>query len=445
MKRYIFGTMVLLAAAVLFVWGAERQSQRVNTDLNKTDQKAYINYARQLRESNYQFTGTRNRMPLYPLLMSLAYQPGMDDDDFFEAGKRVNIGLALAVLALTWGVLWFYVNPFDATIAALVTALTVLIYKAPYFQAEILFYGLSFVLFVLLLALVSRPRLVVAVAAGVVAALAHLTKASILPAVALAVACISLLMLLRAFKERPAAESLWQQVKGPVLSLLVFGAVFLAILFPYLRTSKEIYGHYFYNVNSTFYFWYDSWNDVEQGTKAHGDRDGWPDMPPEDTPSIAKYLREHTVQQMLTRIGWGLGVVAYSAAVSSGYLTFVLLYLLFLGILLWQHRVAFWRNVVQSKRLPAVIFVAGYFIGYLLLYAWFTPINAGSRFTLALFLPAMFVFTRLIDYAQRHQWDVTILGAKIPAAALNRFVLLLLVIYLITDFPFKVGSFYGGY
>ena len=88
-------------------------------------------------------------------------------------------------------------------------------------------------------------------------------------------------------------------------------------------------------------------------------------------------------------LGWGLAVVAYSAAVSSGYLTFVLLYLLFLGVVLWQNRLEFWRLVKETKRLSALIFILGYFIGYLLLYAWFTPINAGSRFTLALFLPAL--------------------------------------------------------
>jgi hypothetical protein len=407
-----------------------------------------MNHARRLNESSYQFTGTRNRMPLYPLLMSAFFRQDMSDDDFFELGKQVNTGIGLLVLGLFFGVLWLYTTPFDATIATLVSAFTVFIYKAPYFQAELLFYGLSFGLFVLLVELVSRPRFSVAVPAGVAAALAHLTKASILPAVALAVACMGLLMLLQwrgASKKERGGVSTWKQLQRPALTLVVFGLVFLAILYPYLRTSKEIYGQYFYNVNSTFYLWYDSWEEVERGTKAHGDREGWPDMPLEEIPSLSKYLRDHSGREILTRMGWGLAVVAYSAAVSSGYLMFVLLYLLFLGIVLWQNRVEFWRLVKETKRLPALIFILGYFIGYLLLYAWFTPINAGSRFTLALFLPAMFVFTLFIDRAQRYQLNADLFGARVPTSALNRFILLLLLVYLAIEFPFKVSSFYGGY
>ena len=68
-----------------------------------------------------------------------------------------------------------------------------------------------------------------------------------------------------------------------MLMLIVF--TFLAVEYPHISNSKRIYGHYFYNVNSTFYIWYDSWDDVMQGTRVHGDRVGWPDMPEDQIPS----------------------------------------------------------------------------------------------------------------------------------------------------------------
>ncbi len=64
--------------------------------------------------------------------------------------------------------------------------LTVFAYKAPYFQCETLFYGLTLGLFVLVLRLLQRPHLLTTVLVGSVGALAHLTKASILPTIVLA-------------------------------------------------------------------------------------------------------------------------------------------------------------------------------------------------------------------------------------------------------------------
>ena len=48
------------------------------------------------------------------------------------------------------------------------------------------------------------------------------------------------------------------------------GVVFLATVSPYLHTSKERFGRWFYNVNTSIYMWADSWDEVKQimsGTK----------------------------------------------------------------------------------------------------------------------------------------------------------------------------------
>jgi len=72
-----------LLTAGLYWYGAGKQLTQVNIDMTATDQSAYMAYARALVDSNYTAIGDRNRMPVYPILQSLFYQPGMSDEAFF--------------------------------------------------------------------------------------------------------------------------------------------------------------------------------------------------------------------------------------------------------------------------------------------------------------------------------------------------------------------------
>ena len=70
----------------------------------------------------------------------------------------------------------------------------------------------------------------------------------------------------------------------------------------YIKFNKNI----FYNVNTTFYVWYDSWEQVESGTKKYGDRVGWPDIDESLIPSASKYLQSHTVNEIIERLFFGI-------------------------------------------------------------------------------------------------------------------------------------------
>ena len=74
------------------------------------------------------------------------------------------------------------------------------------------------------------------------------------------------------------------QIKTNLASLFLAICCFLAVIFPYILQSKEMYGQYFYNVNSTFYIWYDSWEDAKQAERDHAFTEGWPDLPSGQVP-----------------------------------------------------------------------------------------------------------------------------------------------------------------
>jgi len=93
-------------------------------------------------------------MPLYPGLMSLFYKEGMSDQEFFERGKKIGIAIGLFGSTVAFLVLSRVSKPVDALTGTAITMFTVFAYKSPYFQAEVLFYTINFLLFYLLLSLV---------------------------------------------------------------------------------------------------------------------------------------------------------------------------------------------------------------------------------------------------------------------------------------------------
>ncbi|MFN2235040.1 MAG: hypothetical protein ACK2U1_12510 [Anaerolineales bacterium] len=449
MRKNAATILLAILIIMLFVWGAERQGSLVNTNMRLSDQSAYMDYAKELARSNLQYVGDRNRMPIYPGLLSFFYRQEMTNKEYFQLGKDIGIVIALLASALTFFVFRRVSTTLDACVATLVTMFTVFSYKAAYFQADVLFYGINLLLFYLYIRLIRKPQLGTAALAGITAGIGHLTKASILPALILA----GLLVTLRGtdilWRNNQAAKSQStpsDQVRH-LLTHLGYTAIllicFLVVVFPYIRTSKERFGQYFYNVNATFYIWYDSWQEVEQGTKAHGDRIGWPDMPEEQIPSFQKYIREHTTRQIADRFFQGLITLWESVTRSYGYAEFLLFYLIAIMLCISQNWAQTW-SILRRANPWVILFVVGYFFGYISLYAWYTPIAEGNRFVLALYLPGMLVFQSLLSAAQSNDFQFVFGGRKMSAAAISPFILLFLIAYLLTIFPDRVSTMFGG-
>src|SRR6476661_1038260 len=101
--RFLGGRAVIVGLlSILVVYGVEAhaRSHDRSTPATLGDQGAYLGYARHLYESNYTVTEDRNRMPVYPFLLSLIYRPGMTDTEFLVSAQQFTVTLSILLLAL---------------------------------------------------------------------------------------------------------------------------------------------------------------------------------------------------------------------------------------------------------------------------------------------------------------------------------------------------------
>jgi hypothetical protein len=359
------------------------------------------------------------------------YEPSLTDEEFFVRGKYFSIVLSLLLLAGFFFIFKKFFSWLYTLNLMLITAFTVSIFMAAYFHAELTFYFMNFCAFLLMCKLLDSPSWKLGLLTGVVLGVAYLTKASIL----LGLGLFLLFSLARAvhmlyvwLTSKALVSDLRYSRRALIhqaLSVTLVVVVFLGTVYPYISTSKKYFGRYFYNVNTTFYMWYDSWEEAKQGTKAHEDRKGWPDMPPDQIPSLSKYLREHTAQQIVDRIVNGLRRLNERSAESYGYYKYVLIYFAFFLIMVILNR---HHNVEMVLKYPfLLLFCLSYFILYLLSYAWFTPIGGAPRLVLALFLPFMFAISYAICAQPTRYLPIRPFGVRIKL--LDAFNVLVLLIF----------------
>lgn len=370
--------LIVLAILAVYAFEAHYRRQEKSTPAALGDQSAYLGYARHLYESNYTVTEDRNRMPVYPFLLSLIYRPGMTEDEFLGRAQSFTVNLSILLLLGLYFVFRKFFPPWPAIALLAATAFGVFIYRAGKAQVELLFYFVSFCVFVFLLQMFVKPRWWLALFAGVTTGLAHLTKASILPALVIW-AVLFAAQILWSFRADP-----WRRLG--MLALVLAG--FFAVVFPYIRTSKRIYGSYFYNVNSTFVMWCDSSTEAYEFLSAHGDKDQWREVPAEERPSFGKYWREHSLRQMVMRILGGSRELAKKNIRAIGYFKFVVA-LAAAAVILSTRRLRQTREALAENPFAALfslLFLAGYF----LLYAWYDQVSNDTRFVLSIFLPFLF-------------------------------------------------------
>lgn len=379
----LIGCVVVL---VFIYMAATGHYAQVNREYWLSDQEAMLNFVRGLEASGFKDQGTRDFMPGFPALASPFVNASLAEREMYAEGKSFNIGLSLVLLAGVFFIVRRYFDLFRAVLFVGIAGLTLYIYKAPYFQPELLYYFLGFAAFVLMLKLLRRPAWPAAIAAGLVLAAAHYVKASVLPAVALfAVAMLA-----------QGVYSLWvkkQNLKTAgryVIALFIVLLAFLLPLAPFLAESKAIYGSYFYNVTSTYFLWFDSWGEAKASEQVFRYTAGIPDVPKEQLPSLQTYLSTHDLGEISQRFLDGFINQAGNWLNTFALISFPLLFLVGLSALAYQR----WPRAKQLMAEQPVLtaFVLLYFIGYTILFAWYGPIADYSdrRFTYGMYLPLLF-------------------------------------------------------
>jgi len=375
----------------LYYLAGNAHSEQVNTTFADRDEASYMGFAIKARDSNFRFTGTRNQMPVYPYIQGFFYDPNMNLVDFFAQGKQINIFLSLASLVVLFLAFNKILPLYQVINLTLITAFGLYVFKSGYFMTELLYYSLGALAYMLMSLSLVRPSIKLSVGTGIVLGIGHLTKASVLPALLLFIGIFlanEVFTIILGWKKKPLNTDRTQPgLKVRIGNLFLVVICYLAVISPYIIESKRIYGSYFYNVNSTFYMWYDSWEEAIEGTMAHGDGKAWPDMPSEDIPNPGNYFREHTLSDVWDRIEYGIYWQTENIRYQYGFFNYPVLLMIY-AIVLFS--IDLKRNLsIAKKYFPLVIFAACYFAAYLSLYIWYSPIANLPRFIYALYVPLL--------------------------------------------------------
>jgi len=383
-------TAIWTVALTVYIIGAMRQSSALNLSATAGGQYPYLLYAQGMAEEGwFHYVGDRNRMPLYPALLSLVYHT--DSPTYFRRARVFAIASSVLFLLIVAAALYKSLPPWSATTLGMMAAFLIFLPKASFVQAELLYYSLFLVACVLIVRYLIGPHWRIALATGVACGFAYLTKASALALVPITALCC--LCTARPARSQHAANcaatagsaqcSRFWRARATHIVLLCVG--FFAIAGPVTITDVQRYGRPFYNLNSTYFMWCDSWTQARELELRYDLVSKRPDAPPDAIPGPLNYWRTHNVREMFDRIVYGLGALAGLAWHSAYAKYFALSLVIFLAVRLRAK--GSYGNYERSSR-KAWLFTLATGAFYLLVYAWYAPVAFGDRFLLSLFLPA---------------------------------------------------------
>jgi hypothetical protein len=442
-KKILIGGLgvALLISAILFYQSALAHAQLINTDISSWDQSAFISFAKNAWLSRFTYIGDYNRMPLYPFFQALFYQPGMSDPYFFDQGKQINILLSLGFLIALLLIYLKFLSIYQSFLLTMISAYALFIFKAGYFKVEPMFYFLAFLGFVLMLSMLRRPNAKLAIFTGAVTGIAYLSKAS---------ALLGLMVWVGVYGIKLLTDHIWP-VGGDLSSksrlhnslqkafylLIVLGVFFIAV-YPYTRTAKQNFGRYFFNINSTFYVWFDDFDSAKAANHTYGLNQKWPDFLPDDQiPGMQNYLREHSIKQIKNRIIYGVNVQRNNLIFQYLPTNFVLVYFAVFIISI----IADLKNTVNLSRKH--IFLIGFTILYILVYlasfTWYAYISNGRRFTYGIYLPLLFaLFVAVKNLAENQSAIQAKQGGNLKLIDFNSVVNILISEILLINIWFAV-------
>jgi hypothetical protein len=452
--------MVVLAVALgyFYVAGASAHATQINTSKARGDQSAFL-WEAELIYQNWHgqnppfLIGGRNYMPLYGAYQALFWGPWMSDEEFFEIAKVRNIWLSLILLALLGVIFRLHLPPLPALNLTLIVAFGYFIFRAGYTQPELLFYFMFFCAFLAFCYLFESrrngARLLLGALTGALCALAHLTKAAMLPLVAIGfgvygireIATLGRGWLQGAATRRKALAEFIPRAAAGVAA----AACFLAVLYPYISNSKRVYGSYFFNVNTTFYIWYNDWPEASVGTRLHHDDEGWPTLPESEIPSMGRYLQTHSIRQIGDRVAGGFADMFWGSYNGFWYLKYVAAYAAFAVALVAAQPGAFMALIDRHRATAS--FIALYAVVYLVATAFYAPISGTGTIRFLLTHVAPFMFVLSCFFVRQPFSDTTwrIGGTTVTARHVHLFVTITVALDLVFVLWPRLMTTYGGF
>ena len=411
--------LLLLAMIPLYLYAARAHTAKFNHDYFQNDQKVYLRMAQKLKSTHYTYFTSRQRTPGYPYLLSTiwdeSYRPDKGakvNSDWFERAKQFNINLSVYLLIALAVFFYFTVGgAIPSMLATSACAFLLYVFRAGYTQPELLYWTFNVVAYYLLMRMLWAPAWGLAIAGGAITALAYFVKAGTQPLMILFVVSYAFKLLWDWMynKQRPSASLILKGALVPV--------VFMAVLAPYLYGTYKVFGNPFYSTYSEHLMWVrygeDSYKTEMYAVMDAGAADkplteeafqeAWGKLskdPPPEIPTFSRYAKEQSLGDFIQRpID---GIITNEKRIKEHYpsvyefLEWLIMTAIAIALLnirqLWAH---------SLKYLPVVIYVTGFFAGYLLLYGWYDGLRIGARLMLSLYVPAVFTFIWFISrYSQ---------------------------------------------
>lgn len=331
----------------------------------------------------------------------------MSDQKLFTQGKQVNIILSIFLISLIFITISKFLSTLGSILLTFTISFSLFLLKSAYLQAELLYYTLSFITFIFFLKTIKTSNKVNSLLSGFLAALAYLTKATMLLGFTIFIffllfkLTVSLKGNKTRLKNKKTQKTSFNRERGsfilPILSVLTF----LAFTSPYLISNKKIYGQYFFNADTNIHMWCDSLTEFREMSKAGFDNpEVWKNSPNESKPGLINYLKKHSLTEVVKRLTLGffstlwLLTLTYAKipALFSVYYTIFSIYLFFA-----EKSVRKKIKQLFGQNLPLLIFTICYLTIHYLAFSWYWFIGGGPRFILSLYIPYLFLVFLTID------------------------------------------------
>ena len=351
--------------------------------------------------------------PLWPRVAA-TFSDGLDDEAFFQAGKRWNVwftGGFLAVCGLLLGIRWSIPA---VALFLLAAGLGSFLPRSPWFQPEPLYYVLFFLSWVTGLSLLRRNPIWLYGLFGLWTGLAYLAKGSVQPLLLVFLGVTTLRFLAAFWPGRRDADgtegrSPWN-TSNHFIGMSVFVCAHLVVIAPRLSYAHETFGSPLHSFPS-YWMWMDDFEAGYAWMGQHNTREKLMAIAPGEKPSFRWWRARHEPVEGWNRLADGTWWQVrrflssdptprdkhgkpkkpwVSTLEFPGWTLAALL-----GVLSLAAAFAFSQR--KKDKLPAhrqeaergmmVLYFLGAFALYAMLHGWYTPVGDGDRFMLALWAP----------------------------------------------------------